>query len=381
MRRTSSARVSKRAGGPAGAVPSLDIPALHRSLVAWFRRHQRDMPWRQTRDAYRIWVSEIMLQQTQVSTATPYYLRFVERFPDAGALAAAPIDEVLAAWAGLGYYRRARMLHEAARAVVRDHAGQVPLEREAFAALPGVGRYTVGAVLSISAGHALPVLDGNVARVLSRWRALPLAVKRPADAKALWALAESLMPPAAGRRRTDPGDWNQALMELGATICTPRAPACTRCPVSAHCGAFALGRVGQFPPVPKRRAVEQVRRAVVLIERDGRVLVTRREGRLLDGLWEPPGVELPRDATTAASPLRAALRGLGVRARLTDSGERVKHTITHRAIEVEVWRGAPLAPVPRRVALRWAEPGSRELALTALTRKLVQSRKRRTTGE
>ena len=331
------------------------------------------MPWRATRDAYRIWVSEIMLQQTQVATATPYYLRFVQRFPDVGALAEAPLDDVLAAWAGLGYYRRARMLHAAARTVVREHAGRVPLEREAFAALPGVGRYTVGAVLSISAGHALPVLDGNVARVLSRWTALPLAMKRPADAKALWALAESLMPlPGAGRRSVDPGDWNQALMELGATICTPRAPSCAQCPVRAQCRAFASGQVAVFPPVPARRAPEQVRRAVVLIERAGRVLVTRREGALLDGLWEPPGVELAPDAASAAARLRAMLRTLGVRARLADTGERVKHTITHRAIGVEVWRGTPLAPVPRRVALRWAEPGSRGLALTALARRLIE---------
>ncbi len=330
------------------------------------------MPWRESRDAYRIWVSEIMLQQTQVSTATPYYLRFMVRFPDVAKLAAAPIDDVLAAWAGLGYYRRARMLHEAARAVVREHAGVVPLERAAFAALPGVGRYTVGAVLSISAGQALPVLDGNVARVISRWTALPLAVKRPADVKALWALAEGLMPPAAaGRRAIHPGDWNQALMELGATICKPRAPACERCPVQSHCRAYALRRVQEFPPIAERRAQEQVSRAVVLIERAGRVLVTRREGTLLDGLWEPPGVELVGDSPNAAAALRARLRELGVRARLTDTGERVKHTITHRAIEVEVWRGTPLVPVPRRVALRWAEPGSRELALTALGRHLV----------
>ncbi len=341
-------------------------------MVAWFRRHQRAMPWRETRDAYRIWVSEIMLQQTQVATATPYYLRFLERFPDVRALATATLDDVLAAWAGLGYYRRARMLHAAAGVVVREHAGQVPLVREDFAALPGVGRYTVGAVLSISAAQALPVLDGNVARVLSRWTALPLAIKRPADAKALWALAESVMPMAtAGRGATHPGDWNQALMELGATVCTPRAPECGRCPVSGQCGAFSTGQVAAFPPVLQRRAVEKLGRAVVIFERGGRVLVTRREGALLHGLYEPPGVDLSGEEQSAAPRLRAMLRLLGVRARLKDTGVRVKHTITHRRIEVQVWRGSLLAPTPRPNGWRWADPQSREFALTALTRKLA----------
>ncbi|MEO5989913.1 MAG: A/G-specific adenine glycosylase, partial [Candidatus Eisenbacteria bacterium] len=358
-----------RALSSVAAAHALDAPALHRSLVAWFRRHQRAMPWRATRDAYRVWVSEIMLQQTQVVTATPYYLRFTKRFPKVSVLAAASLDDVLAVWAGLGYYRRARMLHEAARTVVREHAGRIPRTPEAFAALPGVGRYTVGAVLSISAGRPLPVLDGNVARVLSRWTALPLAVKRPADAKRLWALAESLMPVQRARGAAiHPGDWNQALMELGAIVCTPRPPACERCPVRAQCRAFALGRVGEFPPVMERRGPELVRRAVVLIEHRGRVLVTRRQGALLAGLWEPPGVELWGQPSASAHALRALLRTLGLRVRLRQTGQRVKHTITHRSIEVEVWRGTLLAPAPRRVALRWAEPDSRELALTALTR-------------
>ena len=291
------------------------------------------MPWRETRDPYRVWVSEIMLQQTQVVTVTPYYERFVTRFPDVRALARARLDQVLGAWSGLGYYRRARNLHQAARIVVREHAGRVPSDPRAFGALPGVGRYTVGAVLSIGFGVGLPVLDGNVARVLSRLTARPLQVRRPADAKLLWALADALLPrptrpTGAGERENvlaGPGAWNQAVMELGATVCTPRAPRCGDCPLRRHCRAWALGSPEAFPPVAGRRASLAVRRAIVLVSHRGRVLITRREGPLLDGLWEPPGVELAR-ATDPAAALRQVLEALGVRAVLRDTRQRVKHT-------------------------------------------------------
>jgi len=329
------------------------------------------MPWRGERDPYRVWLSEVMLQQTQVVTATPYYRSFLERFPTLDSLARARAADVLAAWAGLGYYRRARHLHEAARLVVREHGGRVPAEAEVFARLPGVGRYTVGAVLSIAFDRPLPALDGNVARVLSRLYALRASVREPRGAKALWTLARALVP----MRR--PGDWNQALMELGAVICTPRAPRCAECPVRRSCRALALGRVGEYPPIPARRAGEKVRRAVVLVERRGRVLVARREGPLLGGLWEPPGVDLEpgRHATAAAvrRALRAALAGLGVNARLTRSGHTVRHGITHRDIQAEVWRGEPLAPVRRTARLRWVDARRPAVALTALARKVIRA--------
>lgn len=348
---------------------------MRRALLAWYLRHRREMPWRNTRDPYRIWVSEVMLQQTQVATATPYYERFVDCFPDIATLADAPLDDVLTVWSGLGYYRRARFLHEAAQVVARDHGGRVPEKAADFSALPGVGRYTVGAVLSISFGAYLPVLDGNVARVLSRWTALPLQAKRPADAKKLWELAEAIMPPAAkgaAAKASHPGDWNQALMELGATVCTPRSPNCPECPVRAHCKAHELGTPEAFPPVAARRASERVRRAVAVLTRGARILVTRREGSLLEGMWEPPGVELDEDES-AAPALDDLLRTLGVRANLTDTTRRVRHTITHHDIEVEVWTGecesAPMTGA--RDDVRWADPAARALALTALTKKLV----------
>jgi A/G-specific adenine glycosylase len=307
-----------------------------------------------------------MLQQTQVATATPFYQAFLDRFPNLDALARAPIDAVLHAWAGLGYYRRARMLHAAAREIVREHGGLVPRDPAAFGALPGVGRYTTGAVLSIAYERPLAVVDGNVARVLSRIEALPLALKRPRDARVLWARAESLVPADA------PGDWNQALMELGATVCTPRMPRCEMCPVHRWCRALALKRVEAFPPVAARRDTERVRRAVILITREDRMLMARREGALLAGLWEPPGAELAGGGS-ARAPLGRALAALGFRAKLEPTGEVVRHTITHRRIEVEVWRGMMVgrtAGIPTRA--RWVSFQTPEVALTALARKLAR---------
>jgi len=306
-----------------------------------------------------------MLQQTQVATATPYYDRFVARFPSVRALARAPLDRVLAAWSGLGYYRRARHLHEAAGIVVREHAGRVPSEPRAFGALPGVGRYTVGAVLSIGFGVPLPVLDGNVARVLSRLAARPWSVRKPADAKALWALAGTMLDQGS------PGDWNQALMELGATVCTPRAPRCDACPVARHCRACAAGRQEDFPPPAPRRAGVRLQRAVARVERGGRVLMVRRTGPLLDGLWEPPGVDLAGDEP-AVRTLARALLGLGVRGKLRPTPDRIRHAITHRVIEAQIWRCEPRRPLPRAGRrLRWVGPGEQDVALSSLARRVL----------
>jgi A/G-specific adenine glycosylase len=347
---------------------SRELLVWRRPMLAWYRRHRRDLPWRRTRDPYRIWVSEVMLQQTQVATARPYYGSFLRRFPTLRVLAAASEPQVLAAWAGLGYYRRARHLLEASRIVVRDHAGRVPDDPQAFSRLPGVGRYTVGAVLSIAFDRPLAVLDGNVGRVLSRWFAWPVSVRDARGAQRLWGRADSLVP----MRR--PGEWNQALMELGATICTPRRPRCPECPVKVRCRAFARGRPEDFPPATRRRATERIRRAVVLVERSGRVLMVRREGALLAGLWEPPGIEVGERQETARD-LGAALAAVGVRAGLEPTARRVRHTITHRSIEVEVWKGTLAAAAPRRSTARFVDPRRPGVPLTALAAKLTDPRR------
>jgi A/G-specific adenine glycosylase len=340
------------------------LPAFRRRLLAWYRAIGRDLPWRRSRDPYRVWVSEVMLQQTTVAAVTPYYARFLALFPDLGTLARARPPEVLAAWAGLGYYRRARALHDAARIVVHEHAGAVPEDPAVFGALPGVGPYTTAAVLSICFDRPLAALDGNVARVLSRLFALDVSIRDNRGAGRLRELGSFLVPMRGA------GDWNQALMELGATICTPRTPDCDACPVHRHCRARALGRVAELPPTPKRRARVMLRRAMVLIERRGRVLMARREGRLLAGLWEPPGVDLA-DGEDAKAALRRALARLGVRARLLPDTVRVRHVITHRTIDVDVWRGV-VDGTFRAPMLRWIVPGDGSHALTAVASRLVR---------
>lgn len=305
-----------------------------------------------------------MLQQTRVAAAREFYQNFLERFPTLASLARADQDDVLAAWAGLGYYRRARSLHQAARLVMREHGGHLPDDPERFGRLPGVGRYTAGAVLSIAFDRPLPALDGNVARVLARRYALPVAIREPRGTRTLWNVAASLVPMRGA------GDWNQALIELGATVCLARAPRCDACPVPRGCRTRALGRVADFPPSVPRRAVERVRCAVALIERRGRVLMARREGALLTGLWEPPGVEL-RDGENARRRLAAALRRLGVQALLEPTGTTVRHVITHRRIEVEVWRASLAGAFPTRSRLRWIAIRRSTAGLTGLARKLV----------
>ena len=213
----------RRRAGPANA------RAFRRRLLAWYRRHRRDLPWRATRDPYAILVSEIMLQQTQVARVETYWTRFVDRYPTVGDLAAASADAVRESWDGLGYYARARNLHAAARAIVRDHAGAFPRDPGALRRLPGIGRYTAAAVASIAFGRDVGTVDTNVARVLARAFRVRGRAKSARRARRLWALADALVP--AGRA----GDWNQALMDLGATICSARAPRCGRCPVAPVC--------------------------------------------------------------------------------------------------------------------------------------------------
>jgi A/G-specific adenine glycosylase len=257
---------------------------LRDGLSRWYRRHRRDLPWRRTRDPYRIWVSEIMLQQTTVKTVSPRYEEFLRRFPDVEALARSSEESVLRAWAGLGYYRRARAMREAAIKIRDIHGGAFPDRYEDVLGLPGVGRYTAGAVMSIAFGGPYPLVDGNVARVFARLFGLRGDSKAPTLSKKLWALAEELLD------RRAPGDWNQALMELGATICFPAAPRCPACPVARHCAARLEGSPEAYPSKGVRRRRQGVRLEAFYIERAGRVLLWKRDGdeRFLKGHWGFP---------------------------------------------------------------------------------------------
>jgi A/G-specific adenine glycosylase len=298
-----------------------------RALLRWYDARRRDLPWRRSRDPYRIWLSEVMLQQTQVRTVIPYYERFLERFPTVGALAAAETEEVLALWSGLGYYRRARQLHRAAGEVVRR--GGFPETALELRELPGVGPYTAAAVASIAFGEPVPVLDGNVERLLCRRLAVAEDPKRSAVRRRLSAAAAELLDPER------PGDGNQALMEVGATVCRPVAPDCPDCPLRAGCRARIEGDPERYPAPRRRRRVERVELAVAVAREGGRVLLFRRpEGSdVLAGLWELPNV--PRGRTLAATAAALGER-YGGRWRLRRRRGRVRHGITYRAITLHL---------------------------------------------
>jgi A/G-specific adenine glycosylase len=303
------------------------------------------MPWRETRDPYAIWVSETMLQQTRVETVVPYYRRFLREFPDVHALAEAPEERVLSLWSGLGYYRRARMLHAAARQVAGELGGRLPRQAAALRELEGVGAYTAGAVASIAFGERAAVVDGNVTRVLARIHAVEADVTTAAGRGEIGRLAEGHVAGVDG----DPGDWNQALMELGATVCTPREPACDRCPAALHCAARARGIAGELPRARAKKPPRLHRRVALVLASTTHVLLARRRVDVLfGGLWEPPSAD-----GDDARPLAVRL-GVG-RAELTPCGE-VTHVLSHRRLQVSVLR-APLPVARGRRARAWPLPG------------------------
>jgi A/G-specific adenine glycosylase len=318
----------------------VDEAALRRDLLRWYRHEARALPWRRSKDPYSVWVSEVMLQQTRVDVATPYFLRWMARFPTVEALAAADPEDVLRLWAGLGYYSRARNLHAAARIAARLG---LPRTFEGWSRLPGVGAYTAGAVASIACGERVPAVDGNVVRVLARLHAWPGAASDPKLKAKVEAAAARLVP------AREPGDWNQALMDLGATVCTPRNPRCGECAVAAHCEARRKG-VQDRIPAPKRAAAAKVeRRAFAVVESGGRLLLVRNPERgLLAGLWSLPG-------GLAGEALEDAVREqTGVSVRLEGKAASARHQFSHRTWEMEVRRGRALdGPGPVRDGAAW----------------------------
>jgi A/G-specific adenine glycosylase len=297
-------------------------------LLAWFDRHRRDLPWRRTRDPYRIWLSEVMLQQTRVEVVVPYYERFVARFPTLEELAAAPLEEVLALWSGLGYYRRARQLHAAAAVIAQEGRG-FPRTLEGLRALPGIGEYTAAAVASMAFGLPVAVLDGNVERVLARRLRMREDPKRAEARRRLHAAAAELLDPKR------PGDSNQALMELGAVVCAPRRPKCLLCPVAAGCSAAAAGDPEEYPAARVKRATERRRLTVAVVESGGKILLFRRsdDSEILAGTWELPWVEGEDGDADQAFAAR-----YGGRWRLGPRVAEVRHGITFRSFAVAVHR-------------------------------------------
>ena len=316
---------------------------LRAALLRWYRRHRRDLPWRRTRDPWAVWVSEAMLQQTRVETVVPYYERFLRRFPDVGTLATADLEDVIGLWAGLGYYSRARNLHGAAREVMQRFRGRIPETAEALRTLPGVGRYTAGALASIAFDRPEPVVDGNVARVLARLHGIREDLARPAVQARLWEEAARLA------RGPDPGDLNQALMELGARVCTPRKPDCAACPVASGCRARRAGEVDSIPRPRSRPTPRRVRAVAALVARGGRVLAVRRaESGLLGGLWELPGSEIGARERPGRALRPALAERTGLAVDEVEAVGVVTHLFTHRRVETHVFRARA---APGRVGL------------------------------
>ena len=339
--------------------------ALVDSLLSWYDGAARDLPWRRTRDPYAIWVSEVMLQQTRVDTVIPYYQRFLREFPSVRALAAAPLERVLSSWSGLGYYRRARQLSLAAAEVVDHYGGELPRSAAELRELHGIGEYTAGAIASIAWGERAALCDGNVARVLARLYAIDDDMRSTRGKARAWAIARELVP--AG----EPGKFNQALMELGATICTPRAPACHRCPLAGQCRARKAGRQDELPRMAKKKPPRLERMMAVVASRGDEVLLgQRRADERFGGLWEPPLVPAgaPRESLTNC--------GIPVSAKLAPSGQ-VSHVLSHRRLEIEVssatatkrWR-LPEARAPYQ-ELAWRAPQS--APLSTLAKKLLRA--------
>ena len=358
-----------------------ELATFRKELLGWFRQFQRDLPWRRTADPYRIWLSEIMLQQTRVAAAIPYYERFLQSFPDVHALAAAPQEEVLRLWSGLGYYSRARNLHKAAQQIVAKHRGLFPARLDDALALPGIGNYTAAAILSIAFGEKFAVLDGNVARVLARLGAIRGDLRESQRWQKLQKKADHLLEPKS------PGDWNQAVMELGATLCTPKSPRCLLCPVAQFCEARKLGIAESLPEKRKKRAMVQVTlAAAVFADAEGQTLLlpppknTKEKfsadyvPTLVSKMWHFPTLSVTGEP---AGKLSAFLRKLMPGAQshkwqLIRAGK-VRHAVTYRAITLLPFlinvQKLPRAPGARQVPLN----NISRLPVSNLTRKVARA--------
>lgn len=340
-------------------------------LLGWFRREQRDLPWRRDPDPYAIWVSEIMLQQTQVATVIPYFERWMGRFPTVEHLAAASEDEVLHAWQGLGYYSRARALLRGAREVTSRFGGRVPENPAVLRTLPGVGPYTAGAIASIAYNTPAPIVDGNVTRLLCRLFALRGDPARAPLKTMLWELAEGLIPEGSAR------DFNPAMMELGATVCVPVAPRCGVCPVAAGCEARRRGIQEELPETAPRPQVTPVHMATALVWREGCLLLTQRgeEESRWAGMWQFPSTEVRTGERPEGAARRAVAEGVGIEATPDRRVAVVRHGVTRYRITLEAYSCLEAVGQPRALgcrAWRWVAPGELDAyALPAAHRKIA----------
>ncbi len=325
-----------------------------RRILAWYALNARSLPWRAISDPYRTWVSEIMLQQTRVEAVLPYYQRWMDRFPTLADLAAASQQDVLRAWEGLGYYSRARNLHQAARLVMQQYGGHLPRDRAALQSLPGIGRYTAGAIASIAFGQDEPALDGNIRRVLARVFDVTVPARSPQGERILWALAAEHLP--AGQA----GDYNQALMDLGSSICTPRSPACLVCPLNQLCRAYALGLQEQRPVQQPKPVSPHYLVGAAVIRRAGQILLAQRPAEgLLGGMWEFPGGKVEPGETLPQALRREIVEELGAEIEVGEPFGVYEHAYTHFSVTLHAFLCRLQVGEPRPIQpsdLRWVRP-------------------------
>jgi len=363
-------------------------------LLAWYHKHKRDLPWRKTKDPYAIWVSEIMLQQTQVATVIDYYHRFLKRFPTIQNLAQAKEEEVLALWSGLGYYSRARNLQAAAKKIVQDHHGKFPENPKDILALPGIGRYTLGAIASIAFDQTLPLVDGNVIRVYARLFALKGSPSDTKFVRKIWEIAEEIISSLSQREvrrdfklknppqspftkgEENPGDFNQALMELGATICTPKNPLCLLCPLSGLCQARTQNPE-DYPEKKIRATTQFLTRHVALIERKEKVLlILPKKTRWQKGLWQLPGFFIEKEMASSNSSIDALLHNLGLQSPKIQALKPYTHQVTHHRITViphKILKSIGRIKEGAENRLEWVPiPKLSEFGLPAVDRKIIE---------
>lgn len=341
-----------------------------KKLLAWYARHKRDLPWRRTRDPYRIWLSEILLQQTRVEAVIPYYTKFLARFPDVLTLANAPLDDVLKTWEGAGYYARARNLHRAAQFVANERGGKFPRTVAGLLELPGIGRYTAGAIASIAFKVNTPVVDGNVVRVLCRYFGIRDDPKASATQERLWNIAAELLPEGQAR------EFNQALMELGATICLPKNPRCLLCPVQTDCVARQQGLQNVLPLKRAKKELPHKIIAAGVIYKKGRILIQQRlnEG-LLGGLWEFPGGKVEAGESLEECVAREVREELGIAVRVGNEIIAVEHAYSHFSITLHAFHCDFVSGRIKMASAqkwKWVKPGELEqYAFPAANRKII----------
>lgn len=311
---------------------NIEVKSFQKALLNWYQTHKRQLPWRETKDPYRIWISEVMAQQTQIDTVIPYFKRFIQRFPDMKTLAEADLQDVLKLWEGLGYYSRARNMHKAAKSIIEKYSGCFPENYEEILLLPGVGKYIAAAISSIAFSKPHAVLDGNVKRVLSRLTCSEKPINDSKSQKHYHELADSFLD------THNPGDYNQSLMELGAIICKPANPVCHDCPVINHCRVYRKNMVEKYPKKLQKQKIPSYNIATGVIRKDNKILITKRkEAGLLGGLWEFPGGKLHNDESAEEACVREIREETGLLVKIDCYLTHVRHAYSHFKIEVDVF--------------------------------------------